>query len=33
MLAASARVQRYAQQTERNGGFGFQTKVKDRFIN
>ncbi len=22
-----------AQRTERNGGFGFQTKVKDRFLN
>ncbi len=24
---------RCAQRTERNGGFGFQTKVKDRFLN
>ncbi len=28
-LAASA----WAQRTERNGGFGFQTHVKDRFLN
>ncbi len=27
------RAGRCAQQTERNGGFGFQTKVKDRFLN
>ncbi len=33
LLAASARVRRCAQRTERNGGFGFQTKVKDRFLN
>ncbi len=32
-LGASARVRRCAQRTERNGGFGFQTKVKDRFLN
>ncbi len=32
-LAASARVRRCAQRTERSGGFGFQTKVKDRFLN
>ncbi len=32
-LAASARARRCAQRTERNGGFGFQTKVKDRFLN
>ncbi len=33
ILAASARARRSAQRTERNGGFGFQTKVKDRFLN
>ncbi len=32
-LAASARARRCMQRTERNGGFGFQTKVKDRFLN
>ncbi len=32
-LAASARAQRCAQRTECNGGFGFQNKVKDRFLN
>ncbi len=32
-LAASARVRRCAQRTVRNGGFGFQTKVKDHFLN
>ncbi len=32
-LAASAGSRRCAQRTERNGGFGFQTKVKDRFLN
>ncbi len=32
-LTASARAWRCAQQTEHNGGFGFQTKVKDRFLN
>ncbi len=32
-LAASARARRCAQRTERNEGFGFQTKVKDRFLN
>ncbi len=29
----SARARRCTQRTERNGGFGFQTKVKDRFLN
>ncbi len=33
ILGASARARRCAQRTERNGGFGFQTKVKDRFLN
>ncbi len=33
ILAASARARRCALQTERNGGFGFQTKMKDRFLN
>ncbi len=33
ILAASARARRCTPQTERNGGFGFQTKVKDRFLN
>ncbi len=33
ILAASARAQRCALRTERNGGFGFQAKVKDRFLN
>ncbi len=32
-LTASARARRCMQQTERNGGFGFQTKVKDCFLN
>ncbi len=32
-IAASARARRCTQRTERNGGFGFQTKVKDRFLN
>ncbi len=32
-LAASAWAWRCAQRTERNEGFGFQTKVKDRFLN
>ncbi len=32
-LAASARARRCVQRTERNGGFGFQTKMKDRFLN
>ncbi len=32
-LAASARARRCAQRTERNGRFGFQTKVKDHFLN
>ncbi len=30
ILATSARARRCAPRTERNGGFGFQTKVKDR---
>ncbi len=30
---ASARALRCAQRTEHNGGFGFQTKVKDCFLN
>ncbi len=30
---ASARARRCAQRTEHNGGFGFQTKVKDCFLN
>ncbi len=30
---ASARARRCAQRTEHNGGFGFQTKVKDRLLN
>ncbi len=33
ILTASARVWRCVQRTERNGGFGFQTKVKDHFLN
>ncbi len=33
ILAASARARRWAQRTEPNGGFGFQTKVKDHFLN
>ncbi len=33
ILAVSARVRRCTPRTERNGGFGFQTKVKDRFLN
>ncbi len=33
ILAASARARRCAQRTERNGGFGFQTKVKDCSLN
>ncbi len=33
ILAASARAWRCAQRTKRNRGFGFQTKVKDRFLN
>ncbi len=33
ILAASARAWRCAQRTKCNGGFGFQTKVKDRFLN
>ncbi len=33
ILAASARAQRCVQRTERNGEFGFQTKVQDRFLN
>ncbi len=33
ILAASARARRCAQRTEHNGGFGFQTKVKDRILN
>ncbi len=32
-LSASAQAWRCVQPTERNGGFGFQTKVKDRFLN
>ncbi len=32
-LGASSGARRCAQQTERNGGFGFQTKVKDLFLN
>ncbi len=32
-LAASAQARRCAQRTEHNGGFGFQTKVKDHFLN
>ncbi len=32
-LAASAGARRCAQRTECNGGFGFQTKMKDRFLN
>ncbi len=32
-MDTSARARRCAQQTEHNGGFGFQTKVKDRFLN
>ncbi len=31
-MGASARARRCAQRTERNGGFGFQTKVKDCFL-
>ncbi len=31
-MSASARARRCAQRTERNGGFGFQTKVKDCFL-
>ncbi len=30
---ASAQARRCVQRTEHNGGFGFQTKVKDRFLN
>ncbi len=33
ILGASARARRCAQRTERNRGFGFQTKMKDRFLN
>ncbi len=33
ILATSARARRYAQRTEHNGGFGFQTKVKGRSLN
>ncbi len=33
ILAASARAWRCAPRTEHNGGFGFQTKMKDRFLN
>ncbi len=33
ILAASARAWRCEPWTELNGGFGFQTKVKDRFLN
>ncbi len=33
ILAASARAWRCAKRTESNGGFGFQTKVKDHFLN
>ncbi len=33
ILGATARAQRCAQQTERNGGCGFQTKVKYHFLN
>ncbi len=33
ILAASAPARRCEQRTERNGGFGFQTKVKDRSLN
>ncbi len=33
ILAASARARRCTPQTEHNGGFGFQTKMKDRFLN
>ncbi len=33
ILAASARARMCAPRTERNGGFGFQTKMKDRFLN
>ncbi len=32
-LAASARARRCVQRTERNGGFGFQTKMNDRCLN
>ncbi len=32
-LAASAQARRCAQRMEHNGGFGFQTKVKDHFLN
>ncbi len=32
-ILAASRAQRCMQQTERNGGFGFQTKMKDRFLN
>ncbi len=31
-MGASARARRCAQRTEHNGGFGFQTKVKDCFL-
>ncbi len=31
-MGASAGARRCAQRTERNGGFGFQTKVKDCFL-
>ncbi len=33
ILAASARAWRCAQRMERNGGFCFQTKMKERFLN
>ncbi len=33
ILATSARAWRCTPRTEHNGGFGFQTKVKDRFLN
>ncbi len=33
ILAASARARKCAPRTKRNGGFGFQTKMKDCFLN
>ncbi len=33
ILGVSARARRFAQRTVCNGGFGFQTKVKDRSLN
>ncbi len=33
ILAASTRARKCASRTEHNGGFGFQTKMKDRFLN